>query len=325
MRPRYTPLRGHPLPQRDKICYYLDMKMILMGTGTSHGVPMIGCNCAVCRSTDPRDTRFRCSAYITAPARIVIDTGPEFRLQALKYRIQALDAVLLTHSHADHLHGLDDLRIFSHTQSSDADPSNPRTMETEGKGIAIYANPTCLADVRYRFDYVFKDVQLGGGKPKLDLEDNSIFTPGNPLAINGLEILPVPLLHGRLEDSGYLLTETSPHDGRRRSIAYLTDLSCMPEESVALIRNNAGILEHLVIDAIRIKPHATHFHFNAALDIAEKLEPRHTWFVHLTHDLSHVQVEEFTAASLRNYPALFKIVREGGSVAPAYDGLLLES
>lgn len=306
------------------MCYYLAMKMILMGTGTSHGVPMIGCNCAVCRSDDPRDTRFRCSAYITDPARIVIDTGPEFRLQALKYGINALDAVLLTHSHADHLHGLDDLRIFSHTQSSDADPSNPRSMETEGKGIAIYANPTCLADVRYRFDYVFKEVQLGGGKPKLDLEDNSAFGPAKPLVINGLEILPVPLLHGQLEDSGYLLSETNPHDGKRSSIAYLTDLSSIAENSVKLIQENAGTLEHLVVDAIRIKPHSTHFHFNAALDLAERLEPRHTWFIHLTHDLSHVQVEEFTAASLSGYPALRRIVRDGGSVAPAYDGLVLE-
>ncbi len=301
------------------------MKMILMGTGTSHGVPVIGCGCAVCRSTDPRDTRFRCSAYIASPARIVIDTGPEFRLQAIRYGITGLDAVLLTHSHADHLHGLDDIRIFSHTQSSDANPANPRSLETEGKGIPIYANPACIRDVRFRFDYVFKDVQLGGGKPKLDMKDNSAFTPGSPLVIQGLEILPVPLLHGSLDDSGYLLTETCHQDGRRHSIAYLTDLSSIPEESVNLIKENAGILNHLIVDAIRIKPHSTHFCFNDALALAEKLQAKHTWFIHLTHDLSHVQVEGFIASSLRNYPALLRIVREGGSVAPAYDGLVLEA
>jgi phosphoribosyl 1,2-cyclic phosphate phosphodiesterase len=301
------------------------MKMTLMGTGTSHGVPMIGCSCAVCRSTDPRDTRFRCSAYITDPARILIDIGPEFRMMALKYRIQELDAVLLTHSHADHLHGMDDLRIFSHTQSSDSDPSNPRSMETEGDGIPIYANPSCLDDVRVRFDYVFKDVQLGGGKPKLDLEDNTCFKPGKPLVIQGLEILPVPLLHGSLDDSGYLLTERSPRDGKRHSIAYLTDLSSIPDESVALIQNNAGQLDHLVVDAIRVKPHATHFHFDGALALAERLAPRHTWFIHMTHDLSHVQVEEFTAAILPDYPGLLQIVRNGGSVGPSYDGLVLET
>lgn len=301
------------------------MKMTLMGTGTSHGVPVIACDCAVCRSTDPRDTRLRCSAYITEPARIVIDTGPEFRLQAIRYGIRGLDAVLLTHSHADHLHGLDDLRIFSHTRSSDASPSNPRSLETEGKGIAIYTNPTCLRDVRYRFDYVFKEVQLGGGKPKLDMEDNSCFRPGNPLVIGGLEILPVSLLHGSLEDSGYLLSETSPRDGRKHSIAYLTDLSFIPEESVSLIQENAGILDHLVVDAIRIKRHSTHYNFTDALALAERLVPRHTWFVHLTHDLSHLQVEAFTAAILPEYPALLKAVREGGSVGPAWDGLVLET
>ena len=301
------------------------MKMTLMGTGTSHGVPVIGCDCAVCRSTDPRDTRFRCSAYITDPARILIDIGPEFRMMALKYRIQELDAVLLTHGHADHLHGLDDLRIFSHTCSSDANPSNPRSMETEGKGIAIYANPTCIEDVKYRFDYVFKDVQLGGGKPKLDMEDNSCFTAGKPLVINGLEILPVPLLHGKLDDSGYLLSETSPRDGRRHSIAYLTDLSSIPDASVGLIKENAGLLDHLVIDAIRVRPHATHFNFSGALDLAERLAPRHTWFIHLTHDLSHLQLEEFSAAILHEYPVLRQTVQEGGSVAPAYDGLVLET
>ncbi len=301
------------------------MKMILMGTGTSHGVPVIACDCAVCRSSDPRDWRLRCSAYICSPAQIVIDTGPEFRLQAIKYGIRNLDAVLLTHSHADHLHGLDDLRIFSHTRSSDASPANPKSLETEGKGIAIYANPTCIKDVTYRFDYVFKEVQLGGGKPKLDLEDNSRFSAGNPLIIKGLEILPIPLLHGNLDDSGYLLTETSPEDGRRHSIAYLTDLSFISEESIALIRENAGILDHLVIDAIRIKRHSTHYNFSNALDLAERLSPRHTWFIHLTHDLSHVQVEEFTAAILRKYPDLLQTVREGGSVGPAYDGLILET
>ena len=301
------------------------MKMVLMGTGTSHGVPVIACGCAVCRSADPRDTRLRCSAYVSSPARLVIDTGPEFRLQALRYGIRTLDAVLLTHSHADHLHGLDDLRIFSHSCSSDASPDNPNSLETEGKGIAIYANPGCIEDVRYRFDYVFKDVQLGGGKPKLDMEDNSRFTAGNPLVIRGLEIRTVPLLHGTLDDSGYLLTEASPRDGRRHSIAYLTDLSRIPEESVALLRENAGTLDHLVIDAIRVKRHATHYNFSSALDLAERLSPRHTWFIHLTHDLSHLQLEEFTAAILKNYPKLLQTVRKGGSVGPAYDGLVLET
>mgnify|MGYP000434857833 CR=1 FL=1 len=147
------------------------MKMVLLGTGTSHGIPCIGCNCAVCRSKDKRDTRLRCSAYVTHKntdgtfVHILIDVGPEFRIQALRHRIRAVDAVLLTHSHADHLHGLDDLRIFSHTASSDNTP------ESLGEGLPIYANKHTIRDVKKRFAYIFKETQTGGGKPKIALKD----------------------------------------------------------------------------------------------------------------------------------------------------------
>ena len=301
------------------------MKMILMGTGTSHGVPVIACNCAVCRSNAPEDKRLRCSAFIKEPVNIVIDTGPEFRIQALKYKITHLDAVLLTHGHADHLDGLDDLRVFSHSRSADGSAKNPKGLETQGKGLSVYANNDAINDVKKRFDYVFKTVPLGGGKPKLDMEDCSSFTPGHPLKIGLLEILPVPLLHGTLPDSGWLISEYNKTDGKKHSIAYLTDLSSIPDSSIQLIQANAGILEHAVIDGLKLKPHVTHFSYEQAMALAEQIKPKHTWLTHLTHELSHKQVKEFTAAVLPNYPSLSKIVSKGGSVGPAYDGLELQA
>ena len=291
------------------------MKMILMGTGTSHGVPVIACDCKVCTSSDSRDKRLRCSAFIhDENTNIVIDTGPEFRIQALKFKIKKLDAVLLTHSHADHLHGLDDLRVFSHTISADS------KKETAGNGLLLYANPQTLKDITFRFDYIFKEVQIGGGKPKLNFTDNSIFTPQNPIKINDLQILPVPLKHGRLDDSGYLITNTKTE----KSIAYLTDCSFISDESIQLIKDNARNLECVVIDALRKEPHQTHFGFSQALEVAEKLQPRQTYFTHMTHNFSHVEIQQFIKENLDKYPALEKIVKNGGKVEPGFDGLEIE-
>ena len=303
------------------------MKMILMGTGTSHGVPVIGCDCVVCKSQNPKDTRLRCSAYITSPAQIVIDTGPEFRIQALKYHIKHLDAVLITHSHADHLHGLDDLRIFSHTESADAG-TNPRGRETEGRGLPIYANAGTVEDIRNRFDYIFKTVQVGGGKPKIDLECADCFVSGKPLVIQGLEILPVPILHGHLKDSGWLLSQYSSADEKKHSIAYLTDCSTIDESSVSLIQESCGILDYLVIDGLRQKPHATHFSFAQALEVAERLRPRHTCLIHITHDMFHEDIDSYVSNLVETddrFCNLRSILHSGGSVAPAYDGMELKT
>lgn len=297
--------------------------MILMGTGTSHGVPVIGCTCSVCRSRSRKDKRDRCSAFVSEPAQLVIDTGPEFRLQAIRHRIKSLDAVLLTHPHADHLHGLDDLRSFSHTQSSDCNPANPRSLETQGNGLPVYANASTIAHIRKAFDYIFRTVQLGGGKPKLDLVDCAAFSAAHPLQVKGLEIIPVPLLHGELPDSGWLLTET--RGGVRHSIAYLTDCSLVPEDSIRLVQERSGVLEHLVIDGLRVKPHATHLCFEEALAVAGQLGARHTWLTHVTHDLSHRGICKFVDGVLPGYPALQAIVQQGGSVGPAYDGLVLKA
>ncbi len=287
--------------------------MILMGTGTSHGIPVIGCNCKVCTSKDPHDVRNRCSAYLYEPASVVIDTGPEFRIQALRFGIRHIDAVLITHSHADHLNGLDDIRVFSHTESVDPFPTK-NTHATAGKGKPVFANANTIADIKNRFDYIFTPVKEGGGKPKLDLIDCSAYGAENPIAMNGLEIVPVPLLHGTLKDSGWLLTESGA-DGSRHSIAYLTDCSCVPEQSVRIVQEHSGILEHLVIDGLRVKPHSTHFSFEQAIAVAARLRPRHTWLTHMTHDMSHEEIKSY----------IHTVLKPEFDVEPAYDGMVLEA
>ena len=177
------------------------MIVTLTGTGTSHGIPVIGCECPVCRSSDPHDTRLRCSAYIQAgDTALVIDTGPEFRMQALKYNIKHLDAVLLTHSHADHLNGLDDLRIFSHTASPG---KNNRTEHI----LPVYANGATLRDIQTRFSYVFAKTQQGGGKPLLDLFNADEYTKENPVVVQNILCFPLPMKHGALDVIGWNIRE----------------------------------------------------------------------------------------------------------------------
>lgn len=294
------------------------MKLVLMGTGTSHGVPVIGCDCAVCRSQDSRDRRYRSSAYLSEPGSILIDVGPEFRLQALENHISSLDAVLLTHSHADHLHGIDDLRIFSHTKAVDPSTNKGDDYETKGEGLNIYCNPHTYNDIHHRFDYIFTPVKEGGSKPKLHLVKNDCYTGDNPLVVGSVEILPVLLMHGSLPASGYVLKENG------HSIAYLTDVSSIPDKTFDDIKSFAPEVDHLVIDALRERIHSTHFSFLQAMEAAERIGARHVWFTHLTHSKSHVDVQKYIDSHLRDFPGLEKIVREGGSVMPGYDGLVLE-
>ena len=320
------------------------MKMTLLGTGTSHGIPCIACHCHVCTSKDERDKRLRCSAYVTnenkngTVTHLQIDTGPEFRLQCIKYGIEAIDAVLLTHSHADHLHGLDDIRVFSHTLGSDKieelknNPENagipPKMLEISAnkKGINLYANRQTIQDVKKRFDYIFKpNTQIGGGKPKLNLVDCAEIEENPPKEFGDLTVTPIPLKHGELDDSGWLISRKNDEDGKIHSIAYLTDTSFVPPESIQLLKAKGGIIEHCVIDGLRVKPHSTHFGFRQAMDVAEQIKPRHTWFIHICHLMTHVEIQEYAKSQLSDYPNLSEIVNNGGSVGPAYDGLVLEA
>ncbi len=295
--------------------------MIIMGSGTSHGVPVIGCSCKVCKSSDPHDKRYRASAFVESPANIVIDTGPEFRLQALRAGIENIDAVLITHAHADHIFGLDDLRIFSHTKAKD--DFNPNNHETEGEGLPIYVNQVNNGIIHETFGYIFTPTKEGGGKPKLNLINNEQFSPSSPLKIKGMEIVPVPILHGSLPVSGYLLSEI--RNGEKYTIAYLTDMNQIEDSSVDIIKSCSGHLEHLVVDALRDRPHSTHFCFDQALELGERLGARHTWFTHMTHNFSHKEIHEYIQQKLHLYPNLEKIVAAGGSVEPAYDQLEIEA
>ncbi len=301
------------------------MIITLTGTGTSHGIPVIGCECPVCRSSDPHDTRLRCSAYIQAgDTALVIDTGPEFRMQALKYNIKHLDAVLLTHSHADHLNGLDDLRIFSHTASPGKDNRTEHI-------LPVYANGATLRDIKTRFSYVFAQTQQGGGKPLLNLFNADEYTKENPVVVRNLrgapktpardasranspELLcfPLPMKHGALDVIGWNIREGgAPVE---KSFTYLTDCSEVPDTSIQLIQGT----EHLVIDGLRESPHPTHFSFLEALECAAQIHPKHVWLTHICHNSSHKQINEWLAINKKQFPELADI-----PVHAAYDGLTL--
>ena len=324
------------------------MIVTLTGTGTSHGIPVIGCECPVCRSNDPHDTRLRCSAYVRAgDTALVIDTGPEFRLQALKYNIKHLDAVLITHSHADHLNGLDDLRIFSHTASPG------KNNKTENI-LPLYANGTTLRDIQTRFSYVFAQTQQGGGKPLLNLFNADEYSKEKPVVVqnrqegakdefpkctnskqnsakdkcaNSPELLcfPIPMKHGNLDVAGWNICERTMGEYAKdanspqithnsKSFTYLTDCSAVPSESIELIQGT----EHLVIDGLRETPHITHFSFLQALECASKIHPKHVWLTHICHNNSHEQINAWLAEHKKQFPSLADI-----PVHAAYDGLIL--
>lgn len=293
------------------------MKLLLLGTGTSHGIPVIACDCPVCKSTDKRDKRYRAAAFLTTEAgsNILIDVGPDFRMQALEHNIKKLDAVLLTHSHADHLHGLDDLRIFSCDMWKK--PDNPQALERfNAPAIPIYTNASTIRDLTYRFAYFFVPVKEGGGHARVELKEAS-----EPFVIDEVTITPVPMMHGHLETVGWLFTRTVA-GGCKKSIAYLTDCNFISDQSFALIKKAAGlekggVIEELVIDGLRIKPHSTHFSVLEAMQAADKIGVNNMWITHMTHNSSHVEYEEYMKAHKPDFPGI------KGSAGPAYDGLEL--
>ena len=292
------------------------MKLVFLGTGTSHGVPVIGCDCKVCKSSDPRNRRYRCSAYVTLTGKndekkyVLIDIGPDFRSQALDYKVRKVDLLLLTHSHADHLHGIDDLRIFSCDMFKK--PDNPRNMEKyEAPPIPIYTNRTTIRDIEKRFDYFFRHCKEGGGHAKVELIEAA-----NTFEACGITITPIPMMHGSLETTGWLLTESA--NGTKRSIAYLTDCSFISDEAIQKIKEKCGFLDHLVIDGLRVDKHSTHFNFLQALEAADKIGPKHVWLTHLTHAHSHEEIIAYINENLYRFPNLSSLAE---SVLPAYDGL----
>jgi len=234
--------------------------LTFLGTGTSSGVPVIGCTCATCRSDDPHDKRFRTSAYVVSQhgARLLIDVGTDFRLQALQHQIHWLDGILLTHGHHDHIGGIDDLRQLNFLMQ---------------RSINLYGNALALAEVRTRFDYIFKHTQKGGGKPQLELHEINAPTP---LSVNGQTIVPLAVLHGELPILGFQF------DG----LSYITDASALPPATMQALQHT----DVLVLNALRLLPHSTHFSLAEALAIIRDLQPRRAYLIHLTHDLKHADI-----------------------------------
>jgi phosphoribosyl 1,2-cyclic phosphate phosphodiesterase len=249
----------------------------LLGTGTSHGVPMIGCACETCRSDDPRDRRLRPSVYVHVPGgpAVLIDTATDLRQQALAHDLARVDAILFTHSHADHVMGFDDVRRFNVVRRGP---------------IPAYADARTRADLERMFEYVFHPPQEhGGGLPQVELH-----TIDGPFTIGGLDICPVTIFHGRRPILGY----------RIGGFAYLTDCSRIPDESWPLLES----LDVLVLDALRHRPHPTHYSVAEALEVSARLAPARTYFTHICHDLPH-------AATNAALPA---------GVELAFDGLTIE-
>lgn len=253
------------------------IELTVLGSGTSVGVPMVGCRCATCTSPDPRDRRMRASVMLRwgeeeGKERIlVIDTTPEFRLQMLRVAAPRLDAVLLTHHHADHIHGLDDIRPYCFLQN---------------QAIPIYGPPATLTWVRQHYAYIWEAKQEGGGLPRVEL-----FPVEREFSVGSVTITPIPVFHGIEPVYGYRIGD----------LAYLSDVSSIPESSLGMLRG----IRILFLDAVRYTPHPTHFHLEAAVEMAKRLAPEQTFLTHLNHDFLHARLEQELPPG----------------IAPAYDGL----
>ena len=231
-------------------------RVLVLGTGTSHGVPMIGCECSTCRSTDPRDRRSRASIYIQIDGgpSVLVDTTPDLRTQALTYGIKRVDAIVYTHSHADHIMGLDEVRRFNVLQKAT---------------IPCYGDERTLEDLRRIYTYVFDPATArGGGIPQVVTA-----RVAGEFCIGAATFVPVPLLHGSRTILGF----------RVGSFAYLTDCSGIPDASWPLL---SGV-KTLILDALRPRPHPTHLSLDQALAVVERLKPERALFTHMCHDLPH--------------------------------------
>jgi phosphoribosyl 1,2-cyclic phosphate phosphodiesterase len=232
------------------------IQLTILGSGTSTGVPTLGCHCAVCESADPHDKRMRASVLLAWDnVSVVIDTTPDFRTQALRAKIDRLDAVIYTHAHADHIMGLDDIRPYNFHQRAP---------------IPLYGSEDTLVRLREQFSYVFREPPAGAIVPTVELH-----AINGPFRLHGLDILPVSAMHGPTGVLGFRIQNT----------AYLTDFSTVPESSKAMLRG----LDDLVLSALRNIPHVMHSTVAQSLALVEELKPKRTWFTHIAHDLGHEQ------------------------------------
>ena len=228
------------------------MRFTLLGSGTSQGIPVIGCTCDTCTSEDPRDLRLRCSAWIHSDqADVIIDAGPDFRQQCLSHGVTHLDAVFLTHEHNDHMIGLDDVRPL---------------MFRAKKPMKLYAEDRVITDVRARFDYAFQE-QLYPGAPKFDVE---YIRPGDTIQIGDIKLQAIRSMHGHLPILGYVIND---------QIAYLTDSNSFPEETLNIV---AGI-DVLFIDMLRKEEHHSHNNYGRALEHISTIKAKKTYMIHMSH------------------------------------------
>lgn len=245
-----------------------DLEVVVLGSGTSHGIPMIGCSCPVCTSSDPRDRRTRPSVFVRwGDLRILVDTATELRLQCVANGVDHVDAVLFTHHHADHVAGLDDLRRFNALSKAP---------------VPLYGTERTLSGVRRMFSYAFDAPPPDSphSRPRLTLQ----VIGDEPFEVRGRAIVPVPLMHGRMAVHGF----------RFGSFAYCTDCSEIPETSFGRLRG----LEVLILDALRHDSHPAHFNLEQAVAAARRIGARRTYFTHMAHQLGHAATSAMLPAGI---------------------------
>ena len=269
----------------------MEASLELLGTGGSHGVPVVGCSCKTCTSDDPKDNRMRTSAFLRVTRGnkktcILIDCGPEFRHQALRSGIDMIHGVLITHVHADHIFGIDDLRVFCR----------------QTKQLPMYSSQHWVDDIRERFPYIFGHcLQVGGGIPHIGL-----IPVETSFSVHDIPITPVPVIHGAVECYGYRFGNT----------AYVTDFNVIPDSAYELLKG----VEQIVIEGASMDANSSHMSFIGAIDAVERIGAKRAWFTHISHRTKHEEIQRIIDEEVRRRPSL---VEREVRIEPGYDGLVI--